>query len=267
MNNGGGGPPKYQVTLKYAYEKEETVVDPLRVIHTMIKAAIMTEYARICPQSTKSIVKKLKLTKNLFELTAEERNPDEVALFNDMARDRLEDQLTFGGSAESADAEAGKSKMISYAPAKAGKDGGSDFDHAFTMNVNSGITRIAGTQQFHTNADGSRGDPVFDFTLVESPERDFRKAEEVPNDLILSSFGPTDRTPFSRTGIAVLTLPFIHVRDDESQMSVNLCLDHFHAFLREDVGQKRVFRVLEDPDCPQDPVAPVDLVKYEDDDE
>jgi hypothetical protein len=92
-----------KVTLKYNYEKENQVVDPLREIHNMIKEAIIIEYARICPQTTKSMVKKLAknnegFAQNLFDLSAEERPADDLALFNEMARDRLEDQLTFGGS-------------------------------------------------------------------------------------------------------------------------------------------------------------------------
>ena len=97
-------------------------------------------------------------------------------------------------------------------PAKAGKDGGQDFEHSWTLNTNCGVRSEMGNHQFHTNPDGTRGDPVFDFTLVESPERDFRKAEEVNNEEILAKFAPVDRAPFSREGIAVISLPFIHVR-------------------------------------------------------
>jgi hypothetical protein len=47
-------------------------------------------------------------------------------------------------------------------------------------------------------------------------------------------------------------------------MSVNICLEHFHAFHREQVGVKRTFVVTEDPDCPQDATAPVDRICYGD---
>jgi hypothetical protein len=57
-------------------------------------------------------------------------------------------------------------------------------------------------------------------------------------------------------------LVFRHYRT--SQMSVNICLEHFHAFHREQVGVKRTFVVTEDPDCPQDATAPVDRICYGD---
>jgi len=96
--------------------------------------------------------------------------------------------------------------MVSFAAAKQGVNGGADFDKAWTINANAGIKHEAGSAQFHTNEDGSRGAPCFDFTLVESPERDMKKAEEIDNKEILNVFGPVDRKPFSReAGHAVFT--------------------------------------------------------------
>ena len=49
---------------------------------------------------------------------------------------------------------------------KAGRDGGSDFEKAWTINANASIKNDMGTQQYHLNEDGSRAAPIFDFTVV-----------------------------------------------------------------------------------------------------
>ena len=51
----------------------------------------------------------------------------------------LRRHMTFGGSEESHDSDSGKSKMVSFSPPKAGRDGGSDFDKAWTINANASI--------------------------------------------------------------------------------------------------------------------------------
>ena len=127
-------------------------------------------------------------------------------------------------SEESHESEAGKSKTVSFAPARPGKDGSSGFDKAWTLNTNASIKSEMGSQQFHTNADGSRGAPIFDFTLVESPERNFKKAEEVSNADILTSFGPVDRAPFSREGVGIISLPFLHVRQASEILNADIIL-------------------------------------------
>ena len=64
---------------------------------------------------------------------------------------------------------------------------------------------------------------------MESPERNFKKAEEISNVDILTSFGPVDRAPFSREGVGIISLPFIHCRDDEAGLfSLNI-IEQFHC--------------------------------------
>ena len=267
INAGGGGPPKYQVTLKYKSEQTAQVVDPLRKLHSMIKDAVVVEFDRILPNTTKSINDKLckansKFPKSLFDVPADERVAEHVTLFKDTARERLDDLMTFGGSEESHEFDSGKSKMVSFAPSKAGRDGGADFDKAWTINANASIKNDMGTPMYHDS-----GAPVFDFSLVEGPERALRKAVEIENQDILTMFGPVDKKPFSREGVPIISVPFIHVRDDESQISVHVCLEHFHAFHREEAGRKkRKHAVTFDEDTPQDPVEPVDkIAKYDSD--
>ena len=77
-----------------------------------------------------------------------------------------------------------------------------------------------------------RSDFMFNFTACESPENDLQKSVEVANKDILSKLAPVDGAPFSREGISVVGLPYIHVRDDESSISVNISLEHFHALSR-----------------------------------
>jgi hypothetical protein len=167
------------VTLKYKTDQTNIVVEPLREMHGMVKSAVITEFVRILPNTTKSIIKKLckgnsAFPKNYSELVAVDRTAEDVEQFENMARERLEDLMTFGGSEESHDSDSGKSKMVSFPPpkvrqflmpnriqaeltlramncfsfvylfkpcryTKAGRDGGSDFDKAWTINANASI--------------------------------------------------------------------------------------------------------------------------------
>jgi hypothetical protein len=164
------------VTLKYKTDQTNIVVEPLREMHGMVKSAVITEFVRILPNTTKSIIKKLckgnsAFPKNYSELVAVDRTAEDVEQFENMARERLEDVrlcsknplhnsvllrtddingtvllpwpykrlMTFGGSEESHDSDSGKSKMVSFSPPKAGRDGGADFDKAWTINANASI--------------------------------------------------------------------------------------------------------------------------------
>ena len=120
-------------------------VDPLRKMHCKVKAAVMKEFTKILPNKTKDIIKKLSkgststFAKNYSELTVDERSADDVLKFEELANEKLDELMTFGGSEESHENDVGKSKMVSFAPAKAGKDGGSDYDKAWTINANACI--------------------------------------------------------------------------------------------------------------------------------
>ena len=84
------------VTLKYKTEQTDKVVETLREMHSKIKSAVIVEFDRILPNTTKSINKKLAkgnsaFAKDLFEIPIEQRDPDNVAQFEEMARERLDD--------------------------------------------------------------------------------------------------------------------------------------------------------------------------------
>ena len=72
------------------------MVEPLREMHGMVKSAVITEFVRILPNTTKSIIKKLckgnsAFPKNYSELVAVDRAAEDVEQFENMARERLDD--------------------------------------------------------------------------------------------------------------------------------------------------------------------------------
>jgi hypothetical protein len=269
MNN-NGPIPKYQLTLKYAFEQKNTVVEPLREIHDLIKTAIVIRFNEILPNTTRNMIKKFQQKKSkvavpdndqdiikvLFSDDVSEQYEQFKAAFFEAAAEKIDEICTFGGSEEDFQMHRGKAKMVTFAPAKTGKDG-KNYDKAWTINVSCPIQmKRGGGVEFCTLEDGEidRNCPVFNFTACESPENNLKDVSEIPKDMILDKLAPKEGTPFSREGISVVSLPYVHVRDDESSISVNVSLEHFHALLREQgtVLGKRTFSVVEDDDTPQD---------------
>ena len=288
MNNNNSAIPKYQMTLKYRMEQTSVVVDPLREIHALVKQSIVNEFHRILPKTCKSMLVKMHkkdkdIPLDLFEKPEEERNAYPLAemrdLFMERALEKVDEIFIFGGSEETYDLDAGKSKMISFAPEKNGKDG-KTYDKSWMVNVNAPIITKAGKPVFlevQRSVDSDGGAlkkmekvPNFDFSLHEGPEFDLSSYEEIKKEDVIARFGPTADSPvFSREGVAVITLRYIHVRDDETQISVNMTLEHFHAFSREQstLG-KRKFQIKKDPDTPQeDPIASHEMDEEEEEEE
>lgn len=260
MNN-SGPIPKYQLTLKFNFDQKAAVVDPFREIHELIKKAIADEFHAILPKTTTTMLKKMhkknkKIPENLFQLDYESSEFAEAKdLFMEAAHEKIDEICIFGGSEEDFDMHHGKAKMVSFAPAKTSKEGKS-YDKAWTVNVACPIKmKRGGGVEFCTLEDGEIDThrPVFNFTACESPENNLKKTTPISNESILDRLAPVDGTPFSREGIAVVCLPYIHVRDDESSISVNISLEHFHALLRDQASSlgKRSFAVLQDDDTPQ----------------
>lgn len=260
MNN-SGPVPKYQLTLKFNFDQKGAVVDPLRDVHELIKAAIVDSFHTILPKTTSIMLKKMrkknnKIPEDLFQQDHEA--PEFVKVkesFVEAAREKIDEICIFGGSEEDFDMHRGKAKMVSFAPAKTGKDGKS-YDKAWTVNVACPIKmKRGGGVEFCSLEDGEIDThrPLFNFTACESPENNLKKTTTIPSENILDKLAPVDGTPFSRDGIAVVCLPYIHVRDDESSVSVNISLEHFHALLREQASVlgKRSFAVIQDDDTPQ----------------
>ena len=252
--------PKYQLTLKFAHEQQSVIVDPLRAIHDRLKNAITDTFHIILPKTTRMMLTRInkknkKVPLNLFELEWESdamSGPRE--LFFEEAREKVDEICVFGGSEEEFEMHKGKAKLVTFAPAKSSKDG-KQYDKSWMVNIACPIKmKRGGGVEFHPMEEGDTlaTNPVFNFTACESPENDLQKSVEVANKDILSKLAPVDGAPFSREGISVVGLPYIHVRDDESSISVNISLEHFHALSRDQaVLGKRLFTVMQDDDTPQ----------------
>lgn len=258
-NMSNNGPiPKYQLTLKYEHGQHAMIVDPLRAIHDRLKRAITETFHIVLPKTTRMMLTRInkknkKVPLNLFELDWESdamTAPRE--LFFEEAREKVDEICVFGGSEEDFEMHKGKAKLVSFAPAKSGKDG-KHYEKSWMVNIACPIKmKRGGGVEFHAAEDGEIARPVFNFTACESPETDLQNSAEIPNEEILAKLAPVDGAPFSREGIAVVSLPYIHVRDDESSISVNLSLEHFHALARDQaVLGKRTFAVMQDDDTPQ----------------
>lgn len=278
MNN-SGPIPKYQITLKFNFEQKDAVVDPLRNIHELIKNAIVDKFHVILQKTTTTMLKKMhkknkKIPENLFQLDHESSELAEAKeFFVEAAREKIDEICIFGGSEEDFDMHRGKAKMVSFAPSKTSKDG-KTYDKAWTINAACPVKmKRGGGVEFCALEDGEIDThrPLFNFTACESPENNLRKTTPIPSENILDKLAPVDGNPFSRDGIAVVCLPYIHVRDDESSVSVNISLEHFHALTREQASLgKRSFAVLQDDDTPQkneDGDAPYDDTGVEEEEE
>lgn len=79
------------------------------------------------------------------------------------------------------------------------------------------------------SADSSDLSPIFKFTASEGPEDDLEQTTIIPNESMVDKLAPANGESFSRDAIAVVSLPYIHVRDDESSVCVNISLRHLHA--------------------------------------
>jgi len=273
----------YGVALKYRMDQTETAVEPLRKIHEQIKNYIAREkFQEILPNTCAQILKKLStkyawFPKDLFGIEKAKRDPKAVALFEETAAEKVDEICIFGGSEESAKAENGKSKMVSFSGEKPNNDGGV-YDKSWMINLKAPIaTDKKGVQLMHdapkeeTMVPGTAYTPVpqFTFSVCSGPENDLTKSEDIANinmirkvvvnpkapDAEVLVFGPDPlTTPFSREGVAVISLRFIHIRDDESQISVNMTLEHFHTYSRDaPILGKRKFVVKHDKDTPQIP--------------
>ena len=284
-NSGGGATLNYQAALKYRMDQSESVVDPLRDIHDKIKAHITHDkFHVILPKTTAQIVKKLNakhawFPKDLFDVEEHLRDPKAMELFIATAEEKVDEICIFGGSEESHADETGKAKMVSFAPEKANNDGGV-YEKSWMINLKAPIeTDKQGNQMMHDAPKeedlGPNGystpSPVFTFTACEGPEYDLSRYEEIKNINMLRKvvvdrkhpqadvpvLGPEKGEKFSREGIAVISLRFVHIRDDESQISVNMTLEHIHTFARDAPSSgKRKFVVKHDKDTPQ--TAPTD---------
>jgi hypothetical protein len=253
---------KYGVTLKFRMDQNGTVVEPLRAVHELIKARLSGPmFVKILPKTTKQMLKDMHKKKKAFPVDLFEREfsvDDEPmrAEFFALAREQVDRIAIFGGSEEDAPDQEGKAKMVSFSDGISKKDG-KVFDRAWMVNL-SASTKMKKAGEVLYNADPETGEPmrhapVFDFTVCEGPEHDFGAAVEIPNDKILSRFSPSNGEPFTREGVAVVSLPYIHVNETEAQISVNMSLEHFHAFARDQNGPtKRKFSVISDPDTPQE---------------
>lgn len=260
-NMSNNGPvPKYHLTLKYT--QPGGVVGPLRAIHEQIKQAIGDEFHTVLPKTTRVILGRLnKKNKQIpLDLFDKDWMSDKFStvrdIFFDEAREKVDEICVFGGSEEDFEMHVGKSKMVTFVPAKTGKDG-KTYDKAWTVNVSCPIKmKRGGGVEFHPSEDGelhSPARPVFNFCVHESPENNMKNVTVVNNEEILQRLAPVDGAPFSREGVAVVCLPYFHVRDDESAISVNVSLEHFHTLLRDQgsVLGKRAFVVVHDEDTPQ----------------
>jgi hypothetical protein len=252
---------KYGVALKYRMDQHSTVVKPLCEVHSLIKAHIGTAvFTTLLPKTTKAILAKMHKTDKSYPLDlfdqSDDTNETARVRFFELAAEKLDEIAIFGGSEEEAADHQGKSKMVSFSDGISKKDG-KEFEKAWLINLAASTKwKKAGEVLYHKDPEtdeNMRQSPVFDFTVCEGPEHDFSMAEDIPNEKLLALFGPAPGEPFTREGVAVVSLQYIHVRDDETQISVNMSLEHFHAFSRDISGSsKRKFSVISDPDTPQD---------------
>jgi hypothetical protein len=258
MNNNGSSVPTYQLTLKYRMDQTEDMVEPLRSIYDKIKQHIVNDkFDVILPKTTATMVKKLNakhnwFPKDLFDVESAMRDPKATALFREAAKEKIDEIFVFGGSEDTFDEDSGKSKMVSFSPEKASKDGGTHAK-AWMVNLKAPVSMDKqGKVIYHPSSDTAVAPaPVFTFSACEGPEYDLSRSEDIENSEMLRLMGPEKGQPFSREGVAVISFRYMHVRDDESQVSVNMTLEHFHAYQREAITNKRKFVVRDDKDTPQ----------------
>jgi hypothetical protein len=254
---------KWGLTLKYRTDQQAALVDELRAVHELIKMAICEKFDTILPKCTQMLVERMHKKNKKFPLTlfsGEDVAPkdqaaydDAMNLFMEEASDKVDEIFTFGASEAQRKLHEGRPKMVTFAPAKTTADGKS-FDASYMVNLACGVkSKKGGGMEFHpASEDGRRGPPHFNFTACESPESQLIDVTDIPNEEILSKLAPIDGAPFARDGVAVVNFPYIHVREDESSIAMNISLEHFHCYQRDQVGLgKRTFAVMEDDDTPQ----------------
>ena len=214
-------PVKYRLTLKFDHE---VAVEQLRDVHSMIKEAIFDSFHAILPKTTQEILKEIrktddKIPKNLFEQTHDLRRFSRAKkLFARAARERLDEIFVFGGSEEDFDSRQYCARpMVRQSRSRTPNH---DDKKAWYVDV-----RCAAAHDVYS----SDHSPIFKFTASEGPEDDLEQTTIIPNENMLDKLVPANDESFSRDAIAVVSLPYIHVRDDESSVCVNISLRHLHA--------------------------------------
>jgi hypothetical protein len=143
--------------------------------------------------------------------------------------------------------------MVSFSPASTNNNGKS-YEAAYMVNIVCPQKfKVGGGVEFHPPAEeGLRGRPNFNFTACESPESNLKDITEIENINILDKLAPADGEPFARDGVAVVSFPYLHIKQDESSISVCMSLEHFHCYQRDSgILGKRMFVVIDDEDTPQ----------------
>jgi hypothetical protein len=256
-------PGKYGLTLSYRNE-QKVFVDELRAIHGKLKATIITHYSTVLPNSTFEIMEKL-INKNpdfpteLLTMDVPASGKAAVAykaamgLFMEEVTDKVNQVFTFGASETHIKAHKGRAKMVSFSPASTNNNGKS-YEAAYMVNIVCPQKfKVGGGVEFHPPAEeGLRGRPNFNFTACESPESNLKDITEIENINILDKLAPADGEPFARDGVAVVSFPYLHIKQDESSISVCMSLEHFHCYQRDSgILGKRMFVVIDDEDTPQ----------------
>jgi hypothetical protein len=247
---------KYQLTVKYREDQIAMAVDPLREIHTKIKQAVLDNFHILLPKTTSLLISRLtkkdkKFPSNVFDTAASPAVVAYRATFTNEARERLDEIFIFGASEEDHDNQYGKSKMVAFAPAKQGNDG-KTYEKSYMVNISCPVrNKRGGGFEVHASDDGKLR-PVFTFSACEGPESNLKSTNVVSSEEVLDRMGPVDGAPFARDGIAVVGLPYMHIGADESGISVNVCLEHFHMLTRDDgLSKKRTFAIMQDDETPQ----------------
>lgn len=209
-------PIKYRLTLKFDHE---VAVEQLRDVHSMIKEAIIDSFNAILPKTTDDILKKDdKIPKNLFEQTHDLRRFSRAKkLFARAARERLDEIFVFGTEEDFDLRQYCARPMVRQSRSRT-----PNHDDKKTWYVD---VRCAAARDVYS----SDHSPIFKFTASEGPEDDLDQTTIIPNENMLDKLAPANDESFSRDAIAVVSLPYIHVRDDESSVCVNISLRHLHA--------------------------------------
>jgi hypothetical protein len=255
-------PGKYGLTLSYRSD-QKVFVDELKAIHGKLKAAIIEQYSAVLPNSSFEIMEKLSNKNPEFPtelLTMEpptagkaaDKYKAAMALFMEEITDKVNQVFTFGASETHMKAHKGRAKMVSFSSASTNSNGKS-YPAAYMVNIACPQKfKVGGGVEFHPAEEGLRGRPNFNFTACESPESNLKDITEIENINILDKLSPADGEPFARDGVAVVSFPYMHIKQDESSISVCMSLEHFHCYQRDSgVLGKRSFVVMDDDDTPQ----------------